>query len=234
MNRSVATAEGFDLGASALQAPDSPRTLAEAARVFLRYGSPRFLLLATAAVLATRVALASWSPWDTALCAVIYAYWPLQEWLIHVFLLHFEPLRIGGRTIDFAIPIEHRAHHRDPWNLDILFIPVQGFFVAVPMLLLVFLGLMPTVQLAVTGLAFHLVMSLRYEWVHFLVHTRYRPRSAYFRRLWRSHRLHHCKNEHYWFGVTMLGGDRLLGTAPEPGDVPLSETCRNLGAAPEG
>jgi hypothetical protein len=91
---------------------------------------------------------------------------------------------------------------------------------------------MPAASLALTGLAFYLVMSLRYEWVHFLVHTRYRPQSEYFRRLWRSHRLHHCKNEHYWFGVTMLGGDYLLGTAPDPSDVPISETCRTLGIPP--
>jgi sterol desaturase/sphingolipid hydroxylase (fatty acid hydroxylase superfamily) len=215
-------------GSAALQAPDSPRTLGEAARVFVRHGSPRVLLLLTGASLAARVALASWTVWDAALCAAIYALWPVQEWLIHVFLLHFEPIRIGRRTFDFAIPIEHRAHHRDPWNLDILFIPVQGFLVSVPTLLLVFVGLLPTNELALTGLTFYLLMTLRYEWVHFLVHTRYRPKTERFRRLWRSHRLHHCKNEHYWFGVTMLSGDRLLGTSPDPATVPVSDTCRTI------
>src|SRR5205085_9101116 len=102
----------------------------------------------------------------------------------------------------------------------------------VPLLLLIFVGLMPTAGLALTGLAFFLVMSLRYEWVHFLVHTRYRPRTEYFRRLWRNHRLHHCKNEHYWFGVTMLGGDHLLRTSPDPSSVDLSPTCRRLGDKP--
>lgn len=221
-----------NLGAATLQAPDSPRTLAEAARVFVRHGSPRVLLVATTATLVARFAIGNWTVWDAALCLVIFALWPVQEWLIHVFLLHFEPIRIFGREFDFAIPIEHRAHHRDPWNLEILFIPVQGFFISVPMLLVIFLGLMPTTGLALTGLAFYLVMSLRYEWVHFLVHTRYRPKTEYFRRLWRNHRLHHCKNEHYWFGVTMLGGDRLLRTAPEPSSVPISETCRTLGVPP--
>jgi hypothetical protein len=230
----VATATGFDLGGSAaLQAPDSPRTLAEAARVFVRHGSPRFLLFVTASSIAARLALGSWTAWDAAVCAGIYALWPVQEWLIHVFLLHFEPIRVGRRTFDFAIPIEHRAHHRDPWNLDILFIPVQGFLIAVPVLLLIFVGLMPTAELALTGLTFHLLMSLRYEWVHFLVHTRYRPRTERFRCLWRSHRLHHCKNEHYWFGVTMLSGDRLLRTAPDPATVPLSETCRTIVTPPK-
>jgi hypothetical protein len=225
---SAIAADGFGLGAAELQAPDSPRTLAEAARVFVRHGSPRFLIAAATAALAARFMLASWTIWDAALCAAIYALWPVQEWLIHVLLLHFRPIRVGRFTVDFAIPIEHRAHHRDPWNLEILFIPVQGFFVSVPMLLAIFVGLMPTMGLALTGLAFYLLMTLRYEWVHFLVHTRYRPKTERFRRLWRNHRLHHCKNENYWFGVTMLAGDRLLGTSPDPSSVPLSPTCRVL------
>jgi hypothetical protein len=227
----AAIAGSPDLFAPALQAPDSPRTLGEAARVFVRHGSPRFLLAAIAATLIARIGAGAFSIHDVALCAAIFVLWPVQEWLIHVFLLHFEPVRFGRFTVDFAIPIEHRAHHRDPWNLEILFIPVQGFAVSVPLLLLIFLGLMPTVALATTGLLFYLLMSLRYEWVHFLVHTRYRPRTKWFRRLWRNHRLHHCKNEHYWFGVTMLGGDRLLGTSPDPSTVALSETCRTLGAS---
>lgn len=228
MSSQAATADRLDLDAPVLQSPDSPRTLAEAARVFVRHGSPRFLLVATTMTVAARVALGGWTVWDAALCATIFALWPVQEWLIHVFILHFEPLHVFGRTIDFTIPIEHRAHHRDPWNLEILFIPVHGFYVSVPLLLAIFVGLMPGIELALTGLAFYLLLSLRYEWVHFLVHTRYRPKSAYFRRLWRNHRLHHCKNERYWFGVTMLGGDRLLGTSPEPSSVALSHTCRTL------
>ena len=65
--------------------------------------------------------------------------------------------------------------------------------------------------------------------MHYLVHTRYTPRSARYQRLWRNHRLHHFKNEHYWFGVTMLSADRLLRTAPDPESVERSETARTLG-----
>jgi len=62
--------------------------------------------------------------------------------------------------------------------------------------------------------------------VHLLVHTRYRPRTALYRRLWRNHRLHHFKNERLWFGVTMLGGDRLLGTAADPAAVSARASTR--------
>jgi hypothetical protein len=47
--------------------------------------------------------------------------------------------------------------------------------------------------------------------------------------LWRYHRLHHFKNEHYWQGVTMHLGDRVLGTLPDHTKVPTSPTCRTLG-----
>ena len=72
-------------------------------------------------------------------------------------------------------------------------------------------------------------MTLHYEWVHYMVHSRYKPKSAYYRRLWVNHRLHHCKNEHYWMGVTMLAGDAVLGTAKKKEEVPTSPTCRTLG-----
>ena len=48
--------------------------------------------------------------------------------------------------------------------------------------------------------------------------------------VWR-HRLHHYKNEHYWFGVTSTVGDHLLGTTPEQSTVTKSATARTLGAS---
>ena len=51
---------------------------------------------------------------------------------------------------------------------------------------------------------------------------------AYYQRLRDNHRRHHFKNEHYWFGVTMLGGDQLLQTAPAVAAVATSPTARDL------
>jgi sterol desaturase/sphingolipid hydroxylase (fatty acid hydroxylase superfamily) len=68
--------------------------------------------------------------------------------------------------------------------------------------------------------------------VHFLCHTRYWPKSARYRRLVRNHRLHHFKNEHYWFGVSSDAADRVLGTNPDHRAVPKSETVKTLGAPP--
>jgi sterol desaturase/sphingolipid hydroxylase (fatty acid hydroxylase superfamily) len=73
------------------------------------------------------------------------------------------------------------------------------------------------------------VLVATYEWCHFLIHTPYRPRSRYYRNIWRSHRLHHFKNENFWFGVSSDAADRVLGTSPDQVRVPKSETVRTLG-----
>jgi sterol desaturase/sphingolipid hydroxylase (fatty acid hydroxylase superfamily) len=85
------------------------------------------------------------------------------------------------------------------------------------------------VPLALTALAAFFVLAFHYEWVHYFVHTRYKPRSRYYQRLWKNHRLHHFMNENYWYGVSMLSGDRLLGTQPQQHEVQPSPTCRTLG-----
>jgi len=71
-----------------------------------------------------------------------------------------------------------------------------------------------------------------YEWTHYLIHSDHRPRTRAYRAVWRNHRLHHYKNEHYWFTVTSAGtADRLFGTYPDPDTVPTSPTAKNLHGA---
>ena len=213
---------------TALNATDSPRTLREALPVFLRHGSPRILLVALSVALVVRLRLGDWSWSDLVPIVALSLYWPIQEWLIHVFILHFKPFTLFGRTIDFRVPRSHRAHHRAPWNIDILFIPMHSFIYSIPLVCLLWLWLMPTPALAMTGIVTHFALSLHYEWVHLIVHTRVIPQSALYHRLWRNHRWHHFKNEHYWYGVTMLSGDHLLRTAPALQDVATSSTCREI------
>jgi sterol desaturase/sphingolipid hydroxylase (fatty acid hydroxylase superfamily) len=74
-----------------------------------------------------------------------------------------------------------------------------------------------------------IVMLFVYEWTHFLIHSTYRPHTALYRGVWRAHRLHHFRNERYWFGVTTHLGDRVLQTYPAKDAVPLSTTARTLG-----
>ncbi len=206
----------------------SPRTLREALPIFLLHGSPRVLLLLVGLAFVCRVRAGGFSLFDLVPAAVVLLYWPVQEWLIHVFVLHAKPFVLFGRTFDLRVPRSHRAHHQDPWNYHILFIPLHSYLYTLPILVLLCLLLAPTRELALTGLLVHLALTLHYEAVHFLVHTRVAPRTSYYRRLWRNHRLHHFRNEHFWYGVTRLGGDRLFGTAPAVASVAVSPTARTL------
>jgi hypothetical protein len=205
-----------------------PATIREALPVFLRHGSPRVILAALAAALVARIAVGGLGWMDLLPILATALFWPVQEWLIHVFVLHAKPREIAGRSLDFAVPQSHRAHHREPWRLELIFIPFRSFSYSLPVLIGLWFLLTPNAQLALTGLCFYLVLTLHYEWIHFLVHTRVWPKTRLYQRLWQNHRLHHFKNEHYWYGVTMLSGDRLLHTAPRPADVPVSPTVRTL------
>jgi hypothetical protein len=235
--RALITEQGVEttqpVSAAALRDPaspsvHSPRTLREALPIFLRHGSPRILLLLVGLGFLVRLWAGRLSLFDLAAVGVVFLYWPTQEWLIHVFVLHAKPFVLLGHTFDLAVPRSHRAHHRDPWNYRILFIPLHTYFYTLPILVLLCFWLAPTHELALTVLCAHLALTLHYEAVHFLVHTRVVPRTPYYQRLWRNHRLHHFRNEHFWFGVTRLSGDRLFGSAPQAAGVPLSPTARTL------
>lgn len=207
---------------------DMPGTRAEALRVFWRHPSPRLLLALFVGAAAARVAVGGVSWGDLAVVGGLLLYWPLQEWLIHVFILHWRPKTVLGRHLDFRVPRKHRAHHRDPFDAELVFIPLHSYVYTVPILFSLWLGLTPTLQLGLTGATAHLLLALHYEWVHFFVHTRVVPRSWWYKRLWTSHRLHHFKNEHFWYGVSMLSADRLLRTRPDKDAVPTSPTARDL------
>jgi hypothetical protein len=44
---------------------------------------------------------------------------------------------------------------------------------------------MPTVPLFVTAVLGSILMAFVYEWIHYLTHTAYRPRTRLYRHLWR-------------------------------------------------
>jgi hypothetical protein len=92
-------------------------------------------------------------------------------------------------------------------------------------------GPVPIGALMSGGLAAYVAIGV-YEWTHFLIHTAYRPRSRYYRAVWRNHRLHHFKNERYWHGITNNISDRVLGTNPDQAAVPRSRTARTLDPGP--
>lgn len=215
------------------------KTLGEAGREFAKRHSPWIILAAIAVLVAVRALIGEPTWRDAVAVAAMLVVYPFGEWAIHVYLLHAEPIEIRGRRFELVTTREHRSHHRQPNDLMTLLLGPKELagllLIAVPLVaaaggLLIGLvaGPVPIGAMVSAALAGYVLVGV-YEWVHFLIHTAYRPRSRYYRGIWRNHRLHHFKNEHYWHGITQNLSDRVLGTNPDQSGVPRSETARTLG-----
>ena len=207
-------------------------TLGDEARVFWSHLNPKLMVAALATVLIARLAVGGWHVWDAVIVAGLIALEPFTEWIIHVFILHWKPRTLYGRKVDPLVSRKHREHHRDPRRIEWIFVPLPVLVKAVPVTLLLYLLVLPTFAYGLTAAATGLSILLTYEWTHYLIHSRYVPRSRVYRYIWRAHRLHHFKNEKYWFGVTVHAADHVLGTFPQKDEVETSPTCRSLGVEP--
>jgi hypothetical protein len=220
--------------ASKSRGPVQVDTLTEAAAMFWKGTTPWIIGTSMTLAWAVRLYWGRWSWWDLCMAVAVVGLWPILEWLIHVVILHFKPKEWFGIDIDMHVAHKHRLHHQDPWRIEHVWIPVRTLIASLaigPPTFLAFWSLALPPSIGLTGLATFLTFALVYEWTHFLVHTGYRPRSGWYRRLWRHHRLHHFKNEHYWYGVSRTSGDSMLGSNPDPDEVEHSETCRNITGA---
>ena len=207
--------------------PQPGASLGELGAFFLRKPSPAFIVTTFAIAATARIAIGQWGWWDLAIPALVIAAEPFVEWVIHVRLLHRRPTQLGRWTIDPITARKHREHHRNPKDLRILMVPFQALFPAAPIAIGLAVWRLDPPQ-ASMALASGFGMLAWYEWVHYLIHAPYRPKTTWFRNLSRNHVLHHFKNEHYWFGVTTSVGDRVLGTKPDPSTVTASPTVRTL------
>jgi sterol desaturase/sphingolipid hydroxylase (fatty acid hydroxylase superfamily) len=219
------------LGVDSVSPPrrvNDAQNLSKAARVFFSQPSPLIIAAALVAATVGRLLVSGYSWWDLAPAAVVLALQPFTEWLIHVFILHFKPRSVGARRIDPLVSRKHRAHHGDPKDLGLVFIPLPALAGLLGVVAAIFLLGLPLGR-GLSGLIGAYAMTLVYEWTHFLIHSAYRPKHRLFRYVSRAHRNHHYRNEHYWFGVTVHVADHLLGTFPEKSEVELSPTARTLG-----
>ncbi len=205
-----------------------PLGLGPAARQFSAQSSPLIIGVALIGAVAGRIAVARWELADLVGPAAIVAVQPFTEWTIHVVLLHSRPHRVGRLTVDFLAAKKHRSHHLDPKDRRLVFIPLPDLLgVVLGAAALCLLAAPPQIGLSLL-IAVYAVL-LTYEWTHFLIHSTYRPRHALYRSIWRSHRNHHYRNEHYWFGITSTVADHVLHTFPDRSSVDVSPTARTLG-----
>lgn len=215
------------------------KTLGHAWRAFCARPSPRWIVAGVLLFAAARVALGDPDLRDAALAGGILAVYPFGEWAIHVYLLHLRPFRFRGRRVELITAKEHRWHHERPHNLDTVLLgpkEVIGLFgVALPLVAAVLAALLalaapggyPAAAI-LTATAVGGALVFVYEWTHFLIHTSHRPRTRAYRAVWRTHRLHHFKNEHYWHGITSTIADRAFGTSPDHREIERSATARTL------
>lgn len=156
--------------------------------------------------------------------------WGASEYTFHRYVLHMpRPMMERLRKLHARL---HWKHHQQPDAPRLLFVPLFGdvfLFLSYGAIGAAFGGV-PAALGAMLGLGCAL---LHYETTHLAAHVAYVPRTRWGRHMKRFHRLHHYKNEHYWFGVTHPLMDMLVGTAPDHHAVEKSTTARTLGIEPE-
>ncbi|MEV0029231.1 sterol desaturase family protein [Nocardia sp. NPDC050793] len=210
-------------------------TLGDAFREFVRHPSPWMIGTALALALIARILVGDWQISDAVLPLAMLAVFPAFEWVVHVMVLHWRPKRLGPISLDSELARKHRQHHVDPRNIPLIFIPTRSLVVVIIALLAITALAFPRLGLGLTFLVTITVLGLGYEWTHYLIHTDYKPKRALYKAVWRNHRHHHYKNEHFWFTVTSSGtADRIFGTYPDPAEVATSPTARNLHGAQVG
>ena len=201
------------------------RSFPEVCRGFLRCREARVTALS---LLAIWVAAALWGAAHFLVPVIVVAgflLWYLIEIPIHRWILHMPlPRNDFGRRLMQRL---HYTHHERPTDPRYLFLPE---WLALPSIGII-LGAAWLVGIPREGLWFlaGFWTSLTvYEWMHYAVHSRWRPDWAPVRRAFENHMRHHFRNEGYWFGVSNPFMDRLWGTAPEMDEVEQSAFVRNL------
>ncbi|MBW2941994.1 sterol desaturase family protein [Zhongshania aquimaris] len=205
-----------------------PTTLGETLRGLFSHASTVILASLAVGLIVTRIIMGNWTSADLIGPLLILCFWPFQEWLIHVHLLHYKPRKIFGKVRDFPLANKHRQHHKTPNDLSDITIKWQVYPIVVPVLFALNFLIYPSPELAVGALATFFTLAFNYEWSHYLAHVNWQPPLEYYRRRQRQHRLHHFRHEQMWWGVSMGLADTVLGTSPEPHEVQRSPTINNV------
>lgn len=205
-------------------------------RVFSRCGSARAFVSAALALLGLRLVVDGFGVADLVVGVVTLVLIGPVEWVLHRSILHAPDDSWSSRRLGTGSG--HRRHHQDPPDLDWLLLSGADAIAAVAGFGLLTVGWVSALTAAIdtamlgpvlTGWVLAVVALGHYEWVHLLIHTRYRCRTRYYRRLAANHRRHHFRNERFWLGVTTTSGDRVFSTVPaSASSVPISATARTL------
>jgi sterol desaturase/sphingolipid hydroxylase (fatty acid hydroxylase superfamily) len=190
---------------------------------FLRHGSVAALVAGVVVeVLAFSVGMLSLKPALVLLGALLFY---LSEYGMHRFAFHAPPLSWPpARKLQHRL---HYGHHLEPNRLDLLFLPiwflVPNLAIATALFAAVF-----GAEAATSALFGMMLAILHYEWVHYVAHIPYQPRTWLGRWVKQYHLRHHFISEKHWFGVSNPTLDGVFGTFRGPSAVQKSATTRKL------
>ena len=191
--------------------------------VFLRHGSVAALVVGVVAeTLAWLVGALALEPLPILLGALLFY---LSEYGMHRFAFHAPPLSWPpARRLQHRL---HYDHHVEPNRLDLLFLPiwflVPNLAIAAGLYALVF-----GMQAAASALLGMMLAILHYEWVHYVAHIPYQPRTRLGRWIKQYHLRHHFISEKHWFGVSNPSMDFVGRTFRAAREVERSGTTRKL------
>ncbi len=191
--------------------------------VFFRHGSIAALVIGVVIeMLAFSVGWITPRPMMMLLGALLFY---LTEYGMHRFAFHAPPL-----PWPMLRKMQHRLHydhHVEPNRLDLLFLPLwflaPNLAVTTGLLALIF-----GAEASASALFGIMLAILHYEWVHYVAHIPYQPKTRFGQWIKQYHLRHHFISEKHWFGVSNPTLDHVFGTFSAPADVEKSGTTRKL------
>lgn len=192
-----------------------PTNMQEAIHTFLFSGDfgPLMVVASIIILMNTRIQMSSLGMVDLIVFALTVVFWSVQEHFLHEKVLHSEMDWIGKEI--------HQGHHEKPfYHISIEPAPLLlGWMLAAHLMLRLLLPL----PLALTATVAYSLSGIFYEWAHFIVHTKVRFRSHFWRRVKENHVRHHMVSDQYWFAFSMPFMDDIFDTNP-----PVREVKRQI------
>jgi fatty acid hydroxylase family protein len=168
---------------------------------FFRHGSNTVLIalaLALGALFAAHVL--AFGPLSLAAVAIGALVFFGSEYTTHRFMFHAPPQRNA-----FVLGLQHRLHydhHVTPDELGLLFLPVWFVIPVASLTFGIFYAITRDPSVSAAMLLGAVLGLFYYEWVHYVAHIPFVPKTRFGRWIKKYHLWHHFKNERMWFGVT--------------------------------
>lgn len=123
----------------------------------------------------------------------------------------------------------HYGHHKNPNYVPLIFAPIMSVIILFASMFGLFLLFSWNINMSTTFLLGVVLYYLHYEWMHLGHHTpEYTPIMPWSKKLKQAHLFHHFRNENYWWGITNIWGDVILGTNKDFKEVDMSKTKNDI------